>query len=94
MGSEWRLLRAKLNLAAAHAIAAAEASTIEVVARQMGEASMLLIDADFIRRQIVSGRAPHQHEKWMLQESAKGGMYCAACGEDVVTDHPNGSTDA
>jgi hypothetical protein len=28
-------------------------------------------------------RAPHQHEKWQLQESAKGGMYCAACGEDV-----------
>jgi hypothetical protein len=25
----------------------------------------------------------HQHEKWQLQESAKGGMYCAACGEDV-----------
>jgi hypothetical protein len=28
-------------------------------------------------------KAPHQHEKWQLQESAKGGMYCAACGEAV-----------
>lgn len=25
----------------------------------------------------------HVHEKWQLQESAKGGKYCAACGEDV-----------
>lgn len=25
----------------------------------------------------------HVHEEWMLQDSAKGGKYCAACGEDV-----------
>lgn len=25
----------------------------------------------------------HYHAKWMLQESAKGGRYCAACGEHV-----------
>lgn len=25
----------------------------------------------------------HHHESWQLQESAKGGLYCAACGEDV-----------
>jgi len=28
---------------------------------------------------------PHVHEKWQLQESAKGGLYCAACGEDMDT---------
>lgn len=27
----------------------------------------------------------HQHEAWQLQESAQGGMYCAACGETVST---------
>lgn len=31
-------------------------------------------------------RGRHQHERWQLQESAKGGMYCAACGEDVNPD--------
>lgn len=25
----------------------------------------------------------HDHESWQLQESAKGGWYCAACGEHV-----------
>lgn len=25
----------------------------------------------------------HDHEKWQLQDSAKGGKYCAACGEYV-----------
>ena len=25
----------------------------------------------------------HEHEDWQLQESAKGGWYCAACGEPV-----------
>jgi len=25
----------------------------------------------------------HQHEKWQMQKSAKGGMYCAVCGQSV-----------
>lgn len=25
----------------------------------------------------------HVHEKWQLQDSAKGGNYCGACGEHV-----------
>lgn len=25
----------------------------------------------------------HVHEDWQLQDSAKGGKYCAACGEGV-----------
>ncbi|MFV8160846.1 hypothetical protein ACNQVK_01595 [Mycobacterium sp. 134] len=25
----------------------------------------------------------HEHEDWQLQKSAKGGWYCAACGEPV-----------
>ncbi|QIG58656.1 hypothetical protein SEA_DEJAVU_112 [Microbacterium Phage DejaVu] len=30
----------------------------------------------------------HQHESWQIQESAKGGHYCAACGVDVeLSDH-------
>lgn len=33
--------------------------------------------------------ANHQHEAWQLQESAKGGMYCAACGQDVITADEN-----
>lgn len=28
----------------------------------------------------------HEHEDWQLQESAKGGQYCAACGEPVKQD--------
>ena len=32
-------------------------------------------------------RTLHVHEKWQLQESAKGGMYCAACGDDLP-NHP------
>jgi hypothetical protein len=25
----------------------------------------------------------HQHERWQLRPSAKGGVYCAACGDHV-----------
>lgn len=25
----------------------------------------------------------HEHESWMIQPSAKGGHYCAACGQTV-----------
>lgn len=25
----------------------------------------------------------HEHEQWQLQESASGGMYCAACGAHI-----------
>lgn len=28
-------------------------------------------------------RSGHVHEEWQLQDSAKGGRYCGACGEDV-----------
>lgn len=28
----------------------------------------------------------HVHEKWMIQESASGGYYCAACGEAANQD--------
>lgn len=45
-------MRSHLRLAAAHATAAAESSTTEDVAKNMGAASIALIDADFIRRQI------------------------------------------
>jgi len=30
-------------------------------------------------------RVEHQHEKWMVDESASGGYYCRACGGDVPT---------
>ena len=34
---------------------------------------------------VIEPRKPsgHVHEKWQLQDSANGGMYCAACGEDA-----------
>ena len=28
----------------------------------------------------------HEHEAWQIRESATGGMYCAACGQDVPTE--------
>ena len=31
--------------------------------------------------------AAHECEKWMLRESAKGGLYCAACGKDQPSKH-------
>ncbi len=52
LDKDWRLMRARLNLAAAHAVAAAEASTLEDVTLNLGAASMSLIDADFIRRKL------------------------------------------
>ena len=52
LSRDWQLMRAQLRLAAAHATAAAEASTLEDVASQLGAASMGLIDADFIRRKL------------------------------------------
>lgn len=79
----WRKLRAKLNEVGAAAYVAASGSTTEDIRRNLGAASAALMDADFLLRQIEKGRVPHQHEKWQLQESAKGGMYCAACGEEV-----------
>ncbi len=30
-----------------------------------------------------AARGHHQHEEWMLDDSAKGGKYCRACGEQV-----------
>jgi hypothetical protein len=27
--------------------------------------------------------AHHDHERWMLQESAQGGLYCAPCGQHI-----------
>lgn len=29
----------------------------------------------------MAARTIHQHEKWMIRESASGGHYCAACGD-------------
>lgn len=52
LGSDWRSMRAHLRLVAAHATAAAEASTIDDVRTNLGAASMSLIDADFLRRTI------------------------------------------
>ena len=52
MREEWRVMRAHLRLAASHAEAAADASTIEDVALNVGAATISLIDADFLRRQI------------------------------------------
>jgi len=86
LGQQWRRLREKLNTVSVNAKLAAESSTSEQVAKHLGAASAALMDADFILRQIQKGRAPHQHEKSQLQESAKGGWYCAACGEDVELD--------
>lgn len=28
-------------------------------------------------------REPHHHEPWMIRESARGGWFCAACGDHV-----------
>lgn len=35
--------------------------------------------SDRVRRE----RMTHDHEGWQLQESAKGGWFCAACGQPV-----------
>lgn len=37
---------------------------------------------EFIDR-VLRERETHQHEGWQLQESAKSGWYCAACGQSV-----------
>lgn len=41
------------------------------------------------------GMTSHQHEKWMLDESARGGgwMYCRACGETVTSESSNDDSD-
>ena len=52
LNEDWQLMRAKLRLAAAHATAAAEASTLEDVRKQGGAAQIFLIDADFARRRL------------------------------------------
>jgi RNA polymerase-binding transcription factor DksA len=83
MSEDWQLLRSCLLRAAALATAAAEASTTEEVRRGMSAAQAALMDAEFTLRRIERKRPLHQHEKSQLQESAQGGMYCAACGEDV-----------
>ena len=36
---------------------------------------------DWLNNQL---RRPHDHERWMLDDSAKGGQYCRACGEHVI----------
>lgn len=33
-------------------------------------------------------RAPHQCEAWQMQESAKGGVYCGACGDGYRDGFP------
>lgn len=50
---DWQIMRAHLRLAAAHATAAAEASTLEDVRLNGGTAHAALYDADFIRRRIA-----------------------------------------
>lgn len=52
LSHDWQLMRSHLRLAAAHATAAAEASTLEDVRVNGAAASINLMDADFIRRQI------------------------------------------
>lgn len=32
---------------------------------------------------------PHDHEEWMLDESATGGRYCRACGQSVADPASN-----
>jgi hypothetical protein len=31
----------------------------------------------------VRAERRHDHEAWQIRESAKGGRYCAACGQDI-----------
>lgn len=35
-------------------------------------------------------KSSHVHESWQIRVSAQGGLYCAACGQDV-SDYPDGS---
>lgn len=57
--------------------------TIDLEEKQVEAAAVAILRAKgytVIEPPTPSG---HRHECWQLQESAKGGMYCAACGEDV-----------
>jgi hypothetical protein len=56
MNKDWQRMRTRLRDAARSAEVAAAASTIEEVARNLGEASIALIDADFARRHIERDR--------------------------------------
>jgi len=60
MSKDWQRMRSNLRIVAAHAMKGAEASTIEEVRRNIGAASMGLIDADFLRRTIE--RAEHRDD--------------------------------
>lgn len=36
----------------------------------------------------------HEHETWMLEESATGGTYCRACGQPVEQEQQQASPTA
>jgi len=59
LDKDWRAMRAHLNLAAAHAAAGADASTVEDVRRSTSAAQVALMDADFIRRRIERQEPVH-----------------------------------
>lgn len=53
LDKDWQIMRAHLRLAATHATAAAESSTLEDIAKNGAAAQIALMDADFVRRRII-----------------------------------------
>jgi len=47
--------------------------------------------ADVVRAE--RRRSPHQCEAWQMQESAKGGVYCPACGDSYPDGFPGRRVD-